>query len=73
MSLANDVAGGAVVVTGVWAAWQHLTQLVIDNAKPEMTRSERADHWQLLAQHMVCAQPHAAYDTDSHCVRSAAT
>jgi threonine/homoserine/homoserine lactone efflux protein len=49
MSLVNEVVGGAVVVTGVWAAWQHLTNLVIDNAKPEMTRSERASHWHLLA------------------------
>lgn len=49
MSLVNEVVGGAVVVTGAWAAWQQLTKLVIDNAKPELTGSERANHWQLLA------------------------
>ena len=49
MSLVNDVVACAVVLTGGWAAWQHMTKLVIDNAKPEMTRSERSNHWQLLA------------------------
>jgi len=55
MSLVNEVVGGAVVVTGCWTAWQHLTKLVIDNAKPEMTRSERANHWQLLGASVLLA------------------
>jgi thiol:disulfide interchange protein len=55
MSLVNDVVGGALVVTGAWAAWQHLTKLVIDNAKPEMTRSERGNHWQLLVASVLLA------------------
>jgi hypothetical protein len=55
MSLVNDVVGGAVVITGAWAAWQHMTKLVIDNAKPEMTRSERSNHWQLLAASVLLA------------------
>ena len=33
MSLVNEVVGGAVVVTGCWTAWQHLTMLVIDKTK----------------------------------------
>ena len=49
MPLADKVLGGALVVTGTWAAWKHLTKLLIDNVKRELPKGARANEWQFLA------------------------
>ena len=45
----DKVVGGAIVALGTWAAWKHLTRVLIDNAKREMSRRDRASEWQLFA------------------------
>jgi hypothetical protein len=55
VSLVDKVLSGGLVVFGTWQGWKHLTNLVIDRAKPKMTRSERATQWQLLVTAIMAA------------------